>query len=82
MEEPKEKQKRSTKGDGSIRNVGRNKWRVTVDFGKNPVTKKRDRPSRVVNGTKADARKVRDQLRREHENGLTVEARQPRPVAS
>ena len=74
MEEPKEKQKRSTKGDGSIRNVGRNKWRVTVDFGKNPVTKKRDRPSRVVNGTKADARKVRDQLRREHENGLTVEA--------
>lgn len=73
MEEPKEKQKRSTKGDGSIRNVGRNKWRVTVDFGRNPVTKKRERVSRVVDGTKAEARKMRDKLRQEHDNGLVVD---------
>ena len=66
-------QKRGSKGDGSIRSIGRNKWRVMVDFGVNPLTKKRERPSRVVNGTKADARKVRDQMKREHEDGLTVE---------
>lgn len=62
------------KGDGSIYELGRNRWRVMVDFGIDPVTKKRNRPSRVVNGTKAEARKVRDQLRREHDSGLSADA--------
>lgn len=62
------------KGDGSIYELGRNKWRVMVDFGTNPVTKKRERVTRVVNGTKAEARKVRDRIRTEHENGLRADA--------
>lgn len=62
------------KGDGSIYELGRNKWRVMVDFGTNLITKKRERVTRVVNGTKAEARKVRDQLRNEHENGLRADA--------
>lgn len=62
------------KGDGSIYELGRNKWRVSVGFGKNPVTGKRERVTRVVNGSKAEARKVRDRMRREHESGLSVDA--------
>ncbi|MEA5020770.1 MAG: site-specific integrase [Gordonibacter sp.] len=67
------KQARGNKGDGSIQAMARGKWRVAVDFGVNPVTRKRERVTRVVNGTKADARKVRDQIKQEHENGLSFE---------
>lgn len=67
------KQKRGSKGDGSIQAMGRGKWRVMVDFGVNPVTRKRERVTRVVNGTKAEARKVRDRIKQEHENGLSFE---------
>lgn len=62
------------KGDGSIQQVSRGKWRVSVSFGKDPVTGKYQRATRTVSGTKADARKVRDQLVREHEGGLRVDA--------
>lgn len=63
-------------GDGTITPVkGKPKtWRVYVDFGTDPITGKRLRPSRVVHGSKADARKVRDELIRQHEGGLRVEA--------
>ena len=61
------------KGDGSITEVRRGVWRVRIDFGTNPVTGKRTVVSRNVHGTKAEARKVRDQIRREHESGLTVD---------
>ena len=61
------------KGDGSITEVRRGVWRVRVDFGTDPVTGKRNVVSRNVHGTKAEARKVRDQIKREHEDGLTVE---------
>lgn len=74
MEDMQEvKQTRGNQGDGSIQAVARGKWRVAVDFGVNPVTRKRERVTRVVNGTKADARKVRDQIKQEHDNGLTVD---------
>lgn len=62
-----------TKGDGSICEVRRGVWRVRVDFGKDPLTGKRVVQSRNVKGTKAEARKVRDQMRREHESGLKAE---------
>lgn len=62
------------KGDGSIYELGRGKWRVSVDFGKNPITAKRERITRVVNGSKVEARKVRDQIRSEHDNGLNIDA--------
>lgn len=75
MEDVQEaKQTRGNKGDGSIQAMARGKWRVAVDFGVNPVTRKRERVTRVVNGTKADARKVRDKIKQEHENGLSFEA--------
>ena len=63
-----------TKGDGSIQQLGRNKWRVSVSFGKDPITGKYRRATQVVNGTKAEAKKVRDGMVRDHENGLRVDA--------
>ncbi len=61
------------KGDGGISKLDRNRYRVRVSFGKDPITGKYDVVSRNVKGTKADARKVRDQIRQEHENGLNYE---------
>ena len=61
-------------GDGSITQIGRNHWKVRVDFGKNPITGKRQVVSRNVKGTKAEARKVRDQIQREREHGIAADA--------
>lgn len=60
-------------GDGTITAVSKGIWRVKVDFGEDPITGKRRRVSRNVRGTKADARKVRDQIRKEHDNGIQVD---------
>lgn len=62
------------KGDGTVQQLDRGKWRVFVDAGSDPITGKRRRVSRIVNGTKADARKVRDQIRRELEEGIRADA--------
>lgn len=62
------------KGDGSITEVRRGVWRVCVSFGKDPITGKRLKVQRNVKGTKADARKVRDQIQREHEQGVIIES--------
>lgn len=62
------------KGDGGLQQLERGKWRVFVDAGKDPVTGKRRRVTRIVKGSKADARKVRDQIRGELEGGIKVEA--------
>lgn len=68
------------KGDGSITQVKgkdgkpiRNRWRVCVCFGRDKETNKQNRVIRIVKGSKADARAVRDQIKREHENGLRFE---------
>ena len=61
-------------GDGSITQIERNRFKVRVDFGKDPITGKRVIVSRNVRGTKADARKVRDQIRKEHDNGIKADA--------
>lgn len=65
------------KGDGSIcvvkdkeGNVVRNRWRVSLSFGVNPITGKPNRITRIVNGTKVDARRIRDELRRQYDQGL------------
>lgn len=58
------------KGDGSIIEKARGVWEVQVPLGKDPITGKYRKKSRTVRGTKADARKVRDQIRRELEGGL------------
>lgn len=62
------------KGDGSIQQLRRSKWRVSVSFGKDPVTGKYRRTTQVVYGSKADAKKVRDGIIRDHENGLRIDA--------
>lgn len=59
--------------DGSLIPRGRNKWEVQISLGKDQVTGKYRKISRTVNGTKAEARKVRDQLRSELESGLKVD---------
>ena len=58
------------KGDGGIQELRRGVWRVSVSAGNNPATGKRQRVTRVVHGTKAEARKVRDDIRRGLDNGL------------
>lgn len=65
------------KGDGSISavkdksgNIVRNRWRVGLSFGVNPLTGKPNRVTKIVNGSKADARRVRDELRRQYDEGL------------
>ena len=62
------------KGDGSIIAKGRGVWEVQVSFGKNPVTGKYERVTRTVHGSKDEARKVRDRIRRDHDNGLRLDA--------
>lgn len=59
--------------DGSLIPRGRGKWEVQISLGKDQVTGKYRKVSRTVNGTKADARKVRDQLRRELEGGIKLD---------
>lgn len=68
------------KGDGSITpvkdkdgNVIKNRWRVCVCNGRDPITKKQKRAVRIVDGTKAEARRVRDKLVRDRDCGLKVE---------
>lgn len=65
------------KGDGSISavkdkdgNAIRNRWRVSLSFGTNPLTGKPNRVTRIVNGTKAEARHMRDDLRKQYDQGL------------
>lgn len=62
------------KGDGSITQRARGVYLVEVCFGKDPITGERQRVTKTVRGTKADARKVRDQLRKDYENGLRLDA--------
>lgn len=62
------------KGDGSITQRGKGVWEVAVSFGKDPVTGKYRRISKTVHGTKRDAAKVRNQIRREQESGISAKA--------
>lgn len=62
-------------GDGTITQLDRDKWRVRVYYGKDPITGKERSVSRTVNGTKAEARAVRDQIRNERDSGLKFESK-------
>lgn len=61
-------------GDGSIRKIDNGVYRVQVSFGRDPITGKYPKVCRTVRGTLADARRERDRLRRDHENGLRFDA--------
>ncbi len=60
--------------DGSIIAKGRNCWEVQLSCGRDPLTGKYRRITRTCHGTKADARRVRDELKRELENGLRADS--------
>lgn len=62
------------KGDGTIIEKARGVWEVQVSLGRDPITGRYRRKSRTVRGTKADARKVRDQIRSELESGIKADA--------
>lgn len=62
------------KGDGSIQQLGRSKWRVSVYHGgKDPVTGKYRRSTHVVHGTKADAKRFKDELQRSLCDGIRID---------
>lgn len=69
-------------GDGSITELKKGgasfspkKWRVRVYAGEDPATGRKKWASKTVRGAKADARRARDELKRELEGGLKVDAR-------
>lgn len=73
------------KGDGQIKPImkngkqakdseGRAVWEIRISLGWNPVKKKYDIHTERFHGTKTAARKRRDELKREHENGIDIEA--------
>lgn len=70
------------KGDGSIvekltpegKSYSPKKWIVTVSHGRDPITKTRRRVRVVVTGTKAQARKRRDEIRTELDSGIKIDA--------
>ncbi|WP_080797895.1 tyrosine-type recombinase/integrase [Arabiibacter massiliensis] len=61
-------------GDGSIIARGRGVWEVQLSFGKDPITGKYRKATRTVHGTKAEARKVRDKMKADHDNGLRIDS--------
>lgn len=60
--------------DGSITKHAPGVWDVVLSCGKNPVTGKYDRRTRRVTGTKADALEALEELRKERNNGLRMDA--------
>ncbi|MBQ9059215.1 MAG: site-specific integrase [Atopobiaceae bacterium] len=69
----------NSKGDGSIYQAkdknGKpipNCWRISVSFGSSGCD--RQRVQCTVHGTKAEAKKKRDEIRRQHEEGLAIDA--------
>ena len=64
-------------GEGTITQVKkdgkpvRNCWRVTVPLGSDGKGKRR-RKTKVVHGSKAEARKVRDEMIRDNQHGMDV----------
>ncbi|MCD8316062.1 MAG: site-specific integrase [Eggerthellaceae bacterium] len=68
-------------GEGTITQVKdkdgkpiKNKWKIEVYDGKDPITGRRLRRTRVVNGTKSQAQKIKRQMIQERENGLDIAA--------
>ncbi len=56
-----------------IRKRGKKKWQIIIEKERNPVTGKRRRKYKTVNGTKSEAKKVMRQMVYEMENGIAIE---------
>lgn len=62
------------KGNGCIEKLGKNKYRVRFNLGYDPLRRKYiHSPWRTVNGTKEEARREKENYRRELEGGLRAE---------
>lgn len=72
-------------GDGQIKPIlkgkkqvkdadGRPVWEIRISTGWNPIARKYGIVTKRVHGTKADARKKRDELKRQLEQGIDLEA--------
>ena len=69
------------KGDGSINEIRKKdgssyrprRWKVRIDCGTDPLTKKRKVISRTVHDAKSDACKERDRVKSELESGLSAD---------
>ena len=61
------------KGDGCIIEKSRGVYEVQISYGCDPLTGYARRVSKTVHGTKADARKVRDAMRKRREEGATID---------
>ena len=61
-------------GIGTIEKRGENTWRIRLAVGRDPLTGKYQQKSRTIHGSKADAVRARDALRRELESGVDVKA--------
>lgn len=60
--------------DGTIIEKKRGVWEIQISLGKDSLTGKYKRITRTVHGTKADAKKKRDQIKHELESGLKAES--------
>ena len=62
-------------GKGNILQLPSGNWRVRLTTGKDPITGKLQRASRTVRGTKADARRALEGLRKELETGISIDSK-------
>jgi integrase len=58
--------------DGSIKDLGDGRFRIRITAGYDPKTGKQLRPSRTIRGTRADARRERDRMKREYGTAESV----------
>ncbi len=58
---------------GHITSVGKGKYRITIEAGRDPITGKRKRIVRMFHGRKPDAQKALDKLIAEYETGSYIE---------
>lgn len=68
------KTNRARNGNGSIVKLGRNRYQIYISTGKDPVTGKYGRKTKIVNGTMKDAQRVLDEMTAELKSGLKVDA--------
>lgn len=52
-----------------LENIGRKKWRITIELGTDPKTGKRKRKYKTVSGTKKEAEKIKIKLIQKYKNG-------------
>lgn len=60
-------------GEGSIKRIGKDKYEIRLDFPKDALTGKRKEVRRRISGSRQDAVKALNELRRQRDGGLRIE---------